>query len=76
MVKVCHSRDYNSLSHFVFTLARMICWHIVFVKVTTASQGFVLNLQAKQDVLGTSAVGTLDYNLSLSPVDTLNLCMR
>lgn len=43
------------------------------MKVTTVSQGLALNLEAKQNVLGTSEVGTLDYNPSLSPANTYNI---
>lgn len=39
------------------------------MKGTTVSQGLVLNLQAKQEVLGTSEAGTLNYHPSLSPAD-------
>lgn len=39
------------------------------MKGTTVSQGLVLNLQAKQDVLGTSEAGTPNCNPSLSPAD-------
>lgn len=40
---------------------------------TIVSQGLVLNLEAKQDVLGTSTVGNLNYNPSLNPADTFHL---
>lgn len=44
------------------------------MKVTIiVSQRLAWNLEAKQDVLGTSEAGTLDYNPSLSPEDTFNL---
>lgn len=42
-------------------------------ETTIVSQGLALNVKAKQDVLGTSEVGTLNYNSSLSPADTFNL---